>query len=102
MPLSEHVSRLGLDLIPSLRDPQRCCDHRGRCPSDHKVQAAFDGLRTTDADHSSFTSLHKTSGPPADADDRLAWSGPFSLVAGTGGRGTCPTLTSLELIWQTT
>jgi len=46
--------------------------------------AALDGLRRTDADRRSFTSVHKTKRPPADAGGRLAWSRPVSLVAGTG------------------
>ncbi len=46
--------------------------------------AALDGLRTRDADRRSFTSVHKTKRPPADAGGRLAWSRPVSVVAGTG------------------
>jgi hypothetical protein len=46
--------------------------------------AFLDSVRNTDADGRSFTNVHKTKRPPAAAGGRLAWSGPLSLVAGTG------------------
>src|ERR1700720_2290748 len=62
----------------------RCRHHWGRDPVVAASIAVVSGRRTMRVARHSFTNVHKTKQPPADADGRLAWSRPLSLVAGTG------------------
>ena len=62
MPLSEHVPRLGLDLIPSLHDRRNDAATKGEgAPAITKSKPSL-MVRTTDADRRSFTTFTKRAG----------------------------------------
>jgi hypothetical protein len=92
------LARRALRAYSPTAGPLHPTDHLRARPTDHRNDAGttgdndpaitgsiavFDGLRTTDADRRSFTSVHNTKRPPAHAGGRLTWSEQLSLVAGT-------------------